>query len=181
MTENKGYIPNSSTSADLMQSWHIPRPTLARSSNSSQGSTSGSTNSTQSARSGSLLLTAANLAHIHKATQQSPGMAGTSPSTRNENIKYYLESTGSLDASREAALKLPTADECKKVDADAASIASSMHFTVVNVNSRPQVRTRSFCKKHQLSVLVVTMSAIFTIGIITAVFLLEMRAKRMSY
>ncbi|KAJ8918495.1 hypothetical protein NQ315_008193 [Exocentrus adspersus] len=155
--------------ADLEKSWHIPRPTLARSSKSSQGSTS-SNNSTQSAKSGSLLLTAANLAQIHHQ-----GSTENATSIRNQNIQYYLEQTSSNDL-----LALPTNDT-KKPEPDNVSIASSMHFTVVNVNTRQKPPQRSFCRKHQLTILVLSMSALFTIGIMAAIFLLEMRAKNQRY
>lgn len=48
-----------------------------------------------------------------------------------------------------------------------------MHFTVVNVNTRTQTKSRSFCRKHQLTILVVSMSVIFTLGILAAVWCLE--------
>ncbi|KAJ8975907.1 hypothetical protein NQ317_007750 [Molorchus minor] len=147
--------------ADLEKSWHIPRPTLARSSKSSQGSTS-SNNSTQSARSGSLLLTAANLAQIH---QQDPNK-DDAVSTRNQNIQYYLQQTSN------DLLALPIS-HTKKPEPDNISIASSMHFTVVNMNTRQKPPERSFCRKHQLTILVLSMSAIFTVGIVAAIFLLE--------
>ncbi|XP_044267147.1 uncharacterized protein LOC123012962 [Tribolium madens] len=163
--DNKGF-ESDNTPAELNKSWHIPRPTLARSSKSSQGSTS-SNNSTQSARSGSLLLTAANLAQIQNENADK--------NTRQQNIQYYLEQTNNKDH-----IALPVND-LKKPDPDAVSVASSMHFTVVNMNTKPVVRQRSFCRKHQLTILVLTMSALFTIGIMAAIFLLEMRAKRQRY
>lgn len=118
----------------------------------------------QSARSGSLLLTAANLAQI--ANEQS--ITGEQLSNRDQNIKYYLEHTDHNDL-----LSLPNRDFNKKIDPDSVSIASSMHFTVVNVNARPPVKPRSFCRKHQLTILVVTMSVLFTIGILCAIVFLE--------
>ncbi|XP_050302639.1 uncharacterized protein LOC126740593 isoform X2 [Anthonomus grandis grandis] len=165
--ENRSFVPDN-IPADLKKSWHIPRPTLARSSHSSQGSTS-SNNSTQSARSGSLLLTAANLAQIHQDNN-----VHTSPSsnTRDLNIQYYLERT---NQDNELIASLPKS--VKQPEQDNVSIASSMHFTVVNVNSRPKVLKRSCCRKHQLTILVVSMSVLFTIGILMAVYLLEMRAR----
>ncbi|KRT82275.1 hypothetical protein AMK59_4686, partial [Oryctes borbonicus] len=144
------------TQAELDQSWHIPRPTLARSSKSSQGSTS-SNNSTQSAKSGSLLLTAANLAQIHADSVEKE----TTCKTKEENLRYYLEKAGQSNP-----LFSLSSENIKKPDPDTVSVASSMHFTVVNVDTRPSVRPRSFCRKHQLTVLVVTMSALFTIGIL---------------
>lgn len=71
------------------------------------------------------------------------------------------------------AFPFPKNNEDKSQDLDSVSIASSMHFTVVNVNHRPKVKSRSCCSKHQLTVLVITMSVIFLIGIITAIFFIE--------
>lgn len=122
----------------------------------------------QSARSGSLLLTAANLAQI--ADEQS--VPGERLSNRDQNIKYYLEHTDHNDL-----LPLPNRDFNKKIDPDSVSIASSMHFTVVNVNARPPAKPRSFCRKHQLTILVVTMSALFMIGILCAIVFLERKWK----
>ncbi|KAF7279457.1 hypothetical protein GWI33_007222 [Rhynchophorus ferrugineus] len=160
--------------ADLDKSWHIPRPTLAR---SSQGSTS-STSSTQSGRSGSLLLTAANLAQIHQKQQQdveSQASVGAM-STRDQNIQYYLERN---DQDNAFLASLPKIN--RKPDPDNVSIASSMHFTVVNMNARPSMAKRSCCRKHQLTILVTTMSVLFTLGILTAILLLEMRARNQRY
>ncbi|KAL1514157.1 hypothetical protein ABEB36_003463 [Hypothenemus hampei] len=166
--DNQSFIPDS-IPADLEKSWHIPRPTLARSSNSSQGSAS-SNNSTQSARSGSLLLTAANLAKIHH--QEDKEVEWRAMSTRDLNIQYYLDKT---NKDNQLIAALPK--QCKQPEPDNVSIASSMHFTVVNVNSRPsRVPKRSFCRKHQLTILVLSMSVLFTIGILVAIFVLEMRA-----
>lgn len=164
--DNASFVPDN-IPADLEKSWHIPRPTLARSSNSSQGSTS-SNNSTQSARSGSLLLTAANLAQIHPQIPEEGAI-----STRDLNIQYYLEKSNKDNAIIAALPKT-----CKQPEPDNVSIASSMHFTVVNINSRPsRVPKRSFCRKHQLTILVLSMSALFTIGIIAAIYVMEMRAR----
>lgn len=121
----------------------------------------------QSARSGSLLLTAANLAQISRDQSTT-----TDPlSNKDQNIKYYLERT-----DPDVLLSLPNGD-LKKNDPDNVSIASSMHFTVVNVNTRPPVKPRSFCRKHQLTILVVTMSALFTLGIVCAIVFLESEYK----
>ncbi|KAH0999421.1 hypothetical protein HUJ04_005658 [Dendroctonus ponderosae] len=150
--------------ADLDKSWHIPRPTLARSSHSSQGSTS-SNNSSQSAKSGSQLLTATNLAQIHQDEEKL--------SARDINIQYYLDQA---NKTSELIAALPKA--CKQPEPDNVSIASSMHFTVVNMNSRPpRVPKRSCCRKHQLTILVLSMSALFTIGILAAIYVMEMRAR----
>lgn len=106
-----------------------------------------------------MLLTAANLAQIHNKTKPSI--------TKEQNIKYYLEQTNG-----NAILSLPDEKVDKKPDPDNLSLASSMHFTIVNVNTRPTAR-RSFCRRNQITILVVTMSVVFSIGIFTAVLLLE--------
>lgn len=118
----------------------------------------------QSARSGSLLLTAANLAQIHQE-QQDDKVDPTS--IRNQNIQYYLQQTNQQDL-----ISLPVGER-KTIEPDNVSVASSMHFTVVNVNTSRKVPQRGFCRKHQLTILVVTMSFLFTVGIMTAILLLE--------
>lgn len=112
----------------------------------------------------SLLLTAANLAQIHANSVEKE----TTCKTKEENLRYYLEQTGQSNP-----LFSLSSENIKKPDPDTVSVASSMHFTVVNVDTRPPVKPRSFCRKHQLTVLVVTMSALFTIGILAAIVLLE--------
>lgn len=114
----------------------------------------------QSARSGSLLLTAANLAQVQKAELTKE--AGYS--TRDQNIQYYLNQYPQNETFPGL---VP-----KKQEPDSASLASSTHFTVVNMNTKPP-KPRSFCRKHQLTVLVVTMSTLFTIGIMAAIWFLE--------
>lgn len=108
-------------------------------------------------------MTAANLAQIHNDIEKE-----TTCKTKEENLRYYLEQTGQSNP-----LFAITVDDIKKPDPDTVSVASSMHFTVVNVDTRPPVKPRSFCRKHQLTVLVVTMSVLFTLGILAAVVLLE--------
>ncbi|XP_041770185.1 uncharacterized protein LOC121592623 isoform X2 [Anopheles merus] len=69
-----------------------------------------------------------------------------------------------------------------KVDPDSVSVASSTHFTMVNGIGGPQrVIKTGICSSggHQITVLIITMSIIFMIGICSAVFLLEMRAREM--
>lgn len=117
-----------------------------------------------------MLLTAANLAQIHQQYQQSES-GGDRLSTRDQNIQYYLrQSTNQQDP---IGIVPVTIGEKKAVEPDNVSIASSMHFTVVNVSTSRKPPQRSFCRKHQLTILVVTMSALFTIGIMTAILLLE--------
>ncbi|KAK4879001.1 hypothetical protein RN001_007147 [Aquatica leii] len=157
-------IVSNNIPADLHQSWHIPRPTLARNSNSSEGSTS--SNSTQSAKSGSMLLTAANLAQVHKQEEKKRN-------SRNNNLQYYLQVNNNF-------LSLPL-NQKKNKDPDNASIASSTHFTVVNLNTKPQIQSRGFCRKHQLSILVISMCILFTFGVLMAIFCLEMRARKRKH
>ncbi|CAL7943305.1 unnamed protein product [Xylocopa violacea] len=139
-------------------SWHIPRPSLVGRSEKdsengswahhhlhpnspSRGSTSsqGSTASTHSAASGTLLLTAANLANL-------------------------------------AAIHPPTVTTPKQMDT--ASVASSTHFTVVNGLGRPTtVYRKSCCARHQLTVLVCTMSFLFMVGLLLGILYMEMRVR----
>lgn len=60
-------------------------------------------------------------------------------------------------------------------DIDTISMASSTHFTVVNGMGGPQkLQNNGLCSRgHQITVLIVTMSVIFMIGISAAVFFLE--------
>uniref|UniRef100_A0A182JU51 Uncharacterized protein n=1 Tax=Anopheles christyi TaxID=43041 RepID=A0A182JU51_9DIPT len=70
----------------------------------------------------------------------------------------------------------------KGKDPDSVSVASSTHFTMVNGIGGPQrVIKTGICSSggHQITILIITMSIIFMIGICSAVFLLEMRARDM--
>ncbi|XP_050074505.1 uncharacterized protein LOC126562125 isoform X1 [Anopheles maculipalpis] len=69
----------------------------------------------------------------------------------------------------------------KGKDPDSVSVASSTHFTMVNGIGGPQrvIKTGICSSGHQITILIVTMSIIFMIGICSAVFLLEMRAREM--
>uniref|UniRef100_A0A182PDU2 Uncharacterized protein n=1 Tax=Anopheles epiroticus TaxID=199890 RepID=A0A182PDU2_9DIPT len=69
----------------------------------------------------------------------------------------------------------------KGKDPDTVSVASSTHFTMVNGIGGPQrvIKTGICSSGHQITILIVTMSIIFMIGICSAVFLLEMRAREM--
>ncbi|XP_055610502.1 myb-like protein AA [Uranotaenia lowii] len=72
----------------------------------------------------------------------------------------------------------PTA---KTKDPDSVSMASSTHFTMINGIGGPQRRPKSgICSRgHQITILIVTMSFVFMVGICAAVFFLEMRAREM--
>uniref|UniRef100_A0A182QQP3 Uncharacterized protein n=1 Tax=Anopheles farauti TaxID=69004 RepID=A0A182QQP3_9DIPT len=65
----------------------------------------------------------------------------------------------------------------KGKDPDSVSVASSTHFTMVNGIGGPQrvIKTGICSSGHQITILIVTMSIIFMIGICSAVFLLESR------
>ncbi|XP_052862505.1 uncharacterized protein LOC128269164 [Anopheles cruzii] len=69
----------------------------------------------------------------------------------------------------------------KAKDPDSVSVASSTHFTMVNGVGGPQrVPKSGICSSgHRITILIMTMSFIFMIGICAAVFLLEMRARDM--
>ncbi|XP_064539923.1 uncharacterized protein LOC135429533 isoform X1 [Drosophila montana] len=161
-----------------------------RGSRSSQGS-SDSNNSTRSAASGSLLLTAANLerfAEIHKKqerqhkmllSEQLPSVHGHSSSSANYNANLALASH-----DKDAVIPIdadPNLQYVRTKDLDTVSIASSMHFTMVNGEpggaKKPK---RGLCDRgRQVTVLIVSMSTIFMLLIMGMVYALEMRARDM--
>lgn len=69
----------------------------------------------------------------------------------------------------------------KTKDPDSVSMASSTHFTMVNGVGGPQRLPKGgICSRgHQITILIVTMSIVFMVGICAAVFFLEMRAREM--
>ncbi|XP_065076889.1 uncharacterized protein LOC135700325 isoform X2 [Ochlerotatus camptorhynchus] len=69
----------------------------------------------------------------------------------------------------------------KTKDPDSVSMASSTHFTMVNGVGGPQRLPKSgICSRgHQITILIMTMSIVFMVGICAAVFFLEMRAREM--
>ncbi|SPP87548.1 uncharacterized serine-rich protein C215.13 isoform X1 [Drosophila guanche] len=167
-----------------------------RGSRSSQGS-SDSNNSTRSAASGSLLLTAANLerfAEIHKKQERHNKMlmsSSTSPnsSSANYNANLALASNGN-SSGKDAVIAIdghdgaeadPNLHYIKTKDLDTVSIASSMHFTMVNGdNGPPKKPKRGLCDRgRQVTVLIVSMSTIFMLLIMGMVYALEMRARDM--
>ncbi|EDV96401.1 uncharacterized protein LOC6557933 isoform X2 [Drosophila grimshawi] len=165
-----------------------------RGSRSSQGS-SDSNNSTRSAASGSLLLTAANLerfAEIHKKqerqhkmmlTEQLPSVHGNSTSSANYNANLTLANNNGND-NKDAVIPIdadPNLQYVRTKDLDTVSIASSMHFTMVNGEpggaKKPK---RGLCDRgRQVTVLIVSMSTIFLLLIMGMVYALEMRARDM--
>ncbi|XP_055532340.1 uncharacterized protein LOC129722695 isoform X2 [Wyeomyia smithii] len=69
----------------------------------------------------------------------------------------------------------------KTKDPDSVSVASSTHFTMINgVGGSQRLPKGGICSRgHQITVLIVTMSIVFMVGICAAVFFLEMRAREM--
>lgn len=141
----------------------------------------------QSASSGSMLLTAANLeqlAQIHKknaTNHQHPIIEQMT--TYNANITSAA--AAAVAAGSDAPSTIIPIDQLmiqqhhrlqgKTKDVDTVSLASSTHFTMVNGVGGPQRKTKSgICDRgHQITVLILTMSMVFFIGICGAVFLLE--------
>lgn len=169
-----------------------------RGSRSSQGS-SDSAHSSQSAGSGSLLLTAANLenfARIHNQHQKQHHQRYPPHSIQEEeqedNIRpYHTNITLGSNASPPAPMS-PKSDSAtidiphsygkflvnggfKTKDLDTISMASSTHFTVVNgIGRQPKVPKSGLCDRgHQITVLIVTMSIFFMIGICAAIYFME--------
>jgi len=84
-----------------------------------------------------------------------------------------------LTAANLAALRL----ESRK-DVETDSIASSTHFTMVNYGGgggKGKERKQSLCAKHHLSTLVLTMSALFLMGLMAAIYYIDMRARSVKY
>ena len=107
----------------------------------------------KSLRSTTLLLNAKNLAKIQQENEKNP-------ITYKNNISNYLNNN--IIASKEKNYE----------DVDKSSIASSMNFTIINTNDQ-QVIKRSVCRKHQLTILIGTMSCFFSIAILLAIYYLE--------
>ncbi|KAG4079647.1 hypothetical protein HA402_010427 [Bradysia odoriphaga] len=173
---------------------------VKRGSQSSQGSTE-SNHSSHSASSGSLLLTAANLeqlAQIHKKIPLTHHQFHTdnfnSDVQQQQHHRLYNANitsssrlpNGMMHRINEDTTIIPISidpNQIKTKDLDTISTASSTHFTVVNGMGGPQrVAKDGLCSRgHQITVLILTMSLMFLIGISAAVFMLEMRAKKMPH
>nr|BAN20966.1 unkown protein [Riptortus pedestris] len=147
------YNPNNNNGDEETSGWYIPRPALCRGDNTMCSCSGGgqssvrewlspppsSNTSTQSGSSGSLLLTAANL----------------------------------------AALRLEPVSTAK--DADATSLASSTHFTMINYPGCVKEKRQSICARHHVSAIVLSMSAIFLLGLLAAVYYMDMRSYSVRY
>ncbi|CAH0728743.1 unnamed protein product, partial [Brenthis ino] len=178
------------------QEWHIPRPSLASNngsisdarsrggSASSQGSSSN--HSTHSVSSGSQLLSAAHLSRMNgKNSLQECGISQTQsrymgiekkPTMANAVVSIPEESRDPTDTFWSDVKRGSNAGP------DAASVASSTHFTVVNgfTKHRPSKEPKSCCcnHSHQITVLVISMTILFSACILAAICFVEMRMRR---
>ncbi|XP_050342467.1 uncharacterized protein LOC126768450 [Nymphalis io] len=177
--------------------WHIPRPSLASNngsindtrsrggSASSQGSSSN--HSTHSVSSGSLLLSAANLARMNGRNSV------------QEECEYYQNQQQSINLVKQPTMSktvVSIPEESREATdtfwsdvkrgsmagPDATSVASSTHFTVVNgfTKHRPSKEPKSCCcnHSHQITVLVISMTILFSACILAAICFVEMRMRR---
>lgn len=116
----------------------------------------------------SLLLTVANLESFAKIQENS---------SRLHHHHTNAAFTGARVFSiKQSHLMSSTTKPAATKDADQLSTASSTHFTMINGFGRSQSSGKSsfICKRsQQVTVLIVTMSLLFLIGIFTAVILLE--------
>ncbi|XP_077284391.1 uncharacterized protein LOC143909886 isoform X2 [Arctopsyche grandis] len=171
----------------------------SRGSASSQGSNSN--HSTHSASSGSLLLSAANLSKINELQSSSRLSHDDKVNNYQNNLTVYVHSTGNLLANNEKyPIEEPTDMESSHADPfwnnvklasaknqrtrDTESVASSTHFTVVNGFTRHGKNLKGdnqmwCCKSsHQITVLIITMTILFTAGLLAAICYVEMRQRR---
>lgn len=122
----------------------------------------------------SLLLTVANLenfAKIQEQTRHQHQIASTIDKIHNKTSSFVNINPNNFLSS--AHMK-PTKE------LDQLSTASSTHFTMVNGFGRSNMNRKSsyLCKRsQQVSILIITMSVLFMIGITTAVVLLESEIK----
>jgi hypothetical protein len=67
----------------------------------------------------------------------------------------------------------------KAKDTDQMSIASSTHFTLINGCGRANLKSQnSFCRHgRQITILVVTMTTLFTIGILGILYLMDRKSR----
>jgi hypothetical protein len=110
----------------------------------------------------------ANLEQFTKLHEQrhDRGWIGPPDASDNKRGHLALNMHGELDAIHQHKAK----------DPDQVSVASSTHFTVVNGFGRANVRPKSssLCSPgRQITILVVTMTLLFMIGIIGAIYLMD--------
>lgn len=143
----------------------------------------------QSAASGSLLLTAANLerfAEIHKKQERHNKMLiPSNPSSSNYNANLAIgsgkDAVIAIEGQQPADVD-PNLQYVKTKDLDTVSIASSMHFTMVNGEGGPPKKPkRGLCDRgRQVTVLIVSMSTIFMLLIMGMVYALESKLFHLS-
>ncbi|XP_049866174.1 uncharacterized protein LOC126366882 [Pectinophora gossypiella] len=176
--------------------WHIPRPSLSGSSTSgsisdsrsrggsasSQGSSSN--HSTHSVSSGSLLLSAAHLARMHGKSPGPEEYGGYQSKLGSYGRKAFSEAVVAIpEESREPADSFWNGvKRGSATGADAVSVASSTHFTVVNgfTKHQPSKEPRTCCcaQSHQITVLVISMTILFSACILAAICFVEMRMRK---
>ena len=133
---------------------------------------------TQSAS--SLLLSVANLKTFTKLQENSTSKSLNKP-TGPEWTKNKPESNAQQSQQNHLVLNITSENQDqqqqqKAKDFDQVSIASSTHFTVVNGFGRSNVKPKSnsICRQsRQITILIVTMSVLFMIGIIGAIYLMD--------
>jgi hypothetical protein len=87
------------------------------------------------------------------------------------NNQHYV-----IEVDETAEHQLPAGAVGKAKELDSVSIASSTHFTMVNGFGRSNIKTKSnsICRQgRQITVLIVTMSSLFMIGIILVIYLMD--------
>lgn len=113
----------------------------------------------------SLLLSVANLENFTKLQQ-----AKASRTSKHEPAQQS-EPHLALDINESDEIHRP-----KAKDPDQVSIASSTHFTVVNGFGRSNIKPKSnsLCRQgRQITILIVTMSILFMIGIMSAIYFMD--------
>ncbi|XP_013187069.2 uncharacterized protein LOC106132252 [Amyelois transitella] len=175
--------------------WHIPRPSLSGSSASgsikdsrsrggsasSQGSSSNQ--STHSVSSGSFLLNAAHLVRMQGNVIQEeyvrynePDIYGRKSGLSQAIVSIPEETRDQTDTFWNGVKRGSATGQ------DGASVASSTHFTVVNgfTKQRAATEPKTCCcnHSHQITVLVISMTILFSACILAAICFVEMRMRK---
>ncbi|XP_034824481.1 uncharacterized protein [Maniola hyperantus] len=139
----------------------------------------------KSVSSGSLLLSAAHLARMNGRNIPQDEFAAHPNRTANLGRKSTM-SNAVVSIPEETRDATDTfwmdVKRGSVVGQDAASVASSTHFTVVNgfTKHRPSKEPKSCCcnHSHQITVLVISMTILFSACILAAICFVEMRMRR---
>lgn len=145
-------------------------------------------------------MTAANLELVAQIHKNNPIYQSTTHHPRyNANITMTaVEGLDAICVINDAADEKPTVipidhnlmqyqqrlyNKTKDAEDDAMSLASSTHFTMVNGVGGPQRAMKDgLCSRgHQITVLILTMSVMFLIGICAAVFMLECKCQSVFF